>query len=324
MVVRVIEIARLLIILASRHRRLVFENLWSSRRRRSPPLAGWSRIGYSAAMIWPIVALTVVVQASAPAVKAQQAFAQANDYVKQQQYDKALSAFDEAIALDPKNAEFHLGKCRALAAASRHKDAIPACSESLRLGPDNAEALRDRGHYYLNLGQVEPALADLTKAAGLARTDRGVYYHFGVAYYLKGDFGRAATAYQSCLDNSTGADTIECIAWLYPSLARAGRKQEAAAVLDRVQVDPSITGHPAWYLDRLLLFKGARTEEQVAANLTAEGELSMSSIGYSLGLWHLLNGRTQRAREYFEKAVATNFTPAWGYRCSEAELTRMR
>ena len=324
MVVRVIEIARLLIILASRHRRLVFENLWSSRRRRSPPLAGWSRIGYSAAMIWPIVALTVVVQASAPAVKAQQAFAQANDYVKQQQYDKALSAFDEAIALDPKNAEFHLGKCRALAAASRHKDAIPACSESLRLGPDNAEALRDRGHYYLNLGQVEPALADLTKAAGLARTDRGVYYHLGVAYYLKGDFGRAATAYQSCLDNSTGADTIECIAWLYPSLARAGRKQEAAAVLDRVQVDPSITGHPAWYLDRLLLFKGARTEEQVAANLTAEGELSMSSIGYSLGLWHLLNERTQRAREYFEKAVATNFTPAWGYRCSEAELTRMR
>jgi len=283
-----------------------------------------ARIGYIAAMIWPIVALAAVVQTSAPATSAQQAFAQANDYVKQQQYDKALGAFEEAIALDPKNPEFPLGKCRALAAASRHQEAIPACTESLRLRPANAEALRDRGHYYLNLGQVEPALADLTRATGLTRTDRGVYYHLGVAYYLKGDFARAAAAYQSCLDNSKGADTIECIAWLYPSLVRAGRKQDAAAVLDRVQADPSITGHPAWYLDRLLLFKGTRTEEQVAANLNAEGGLSVSSIGYSLGLWHLLSGRPQRAREYFEKAVATNFTPAWGYRCSEADLGRLR
>src|SRR5262249_49849902 len=149
---------------------------------------------------------------------------------------------------DPKDSEFHLGKCRALAAVSRHNEAIPACSESLRLGPNNAEALRDRGHYYLNLGEIEPALADLTRAAGLARTDRGVYYHLGIAYYLKGDFSRAAAPYQSCLDNSKAADTIECIAWLYPSLVRAERKHEAAALLDRVHADPSITGHSAWYL----------------------------------------------------------------------------
>jgi tetratricopeptide (TPR) repeat protein len=275
-------------------------------------------------MLWSLVVLTALVQTSAPASKGQQAFVQANDYVKQQQYDKAIAAFDEAIALDPKNAEFPLGKCRALAAASRHAEAVAACGESLRLRPDNAEALRDRGHYYLNLGQVEPALADLTKAAALAKTDRGVYYHLGVAYYLKGDFGRAADAYQSCLDNSTGTDTVECKAWLYPSLVRAGRTQQAAALLASVQADPAVVGHPGWYLDRLLLFKGLKTEEQVAANLDAEGALSMSSIGYSLGLWHLLNARPQRAREYFEKAVATGFTPAWGYRCSEAELKRLK
>ncbi len=238
-------------------------------------------------MIWPLIVLFAVPQASA----------QPDEY---------------------------LAKCRSLAAASKHQEAIAACTESLRLHPDNPEALRDRGHYYLNLGQVEPALADLTRAAELAKTDRGVYYHLGVAYYLKGDFAHAATAYRSCLDNSTGTDRIECIAWLYPSLVRAGRKQDAASLLADVKDDPAVTGHPAWYLDRLLLFKGLRTEDQVAANLNAEGALSISSIGYSLGLWHLLNGRTERAHEYFEKSIATGFTPAWGYRCSEAELKRMK
>ncbi len=223
----------------------------------------------------------------------------------------------------PSPADAALAKCRELAAVSHHQEAIAACSESLRLRPDNPEALRDRGHYHLNLGQIAPALADLTRAAQLTNTDRGVYYHLGLAYYLKGDFGRAANAYQSCLTNSKAPDTIECSAWLYPSLVRAGRKQEAAKLLDSVHPDPAITGHPSWYLDRLLLFKGAKTEEQVAANLNAEGGLSLSSIGYSLGLWHLLNGRKQQAREYFEKAIASNFTPAWGYRCSEAELKRL-
>lgn len=275
-------------------------------------------------MIWAAIVLIVGVQAPAPGGQAQQAFARAADLVKQQQYDKAIAAFDEAIALDPTNAEFPLGKCRALAAASRHKDAIAACDASLRLRPDNAEALRDRGHYYLNLGQVDAGLADLTRAATHAKTDRGVYYHLGVAHYLQGDFARAADAFQSCLDNSKGTDTVECNAWLYPSLVRANRTDRAAAVLAGVHEDPAVTGHPSWYLDRLLLFKGVRTEEQVAANLDAEGALSKSSIGYSLGLWHLLNGRTARAREYFEKAVATNFTPAWGYRCSEAELARLK
>ncbi len=250
--------------------------------------------------------------------------AQADNYLKQSQFDKALTAYDQAIAQDSKSADAYLGECRALAGLSRHKDAIPACSESLRLRPNNPDALRDRGHYYLNLGEVQPALADLTKAEQLNKSDRGIFYHLGVANYLKGDFARAAQAFQSCESNSKGADTIECDAWLYPSLVRAGRKQDASALLDRIHADPSVTGHPAWYLDRLLLFKGAKTEDQVAANLNAEGALSVSSIGYSLGLWHLLNGRKDRAREYFEKAVATNFTPAWGYRCSEADLKRMK
>ena len=107
-------------------------------------------------------------------------------------------------------------------------------------------------------------------------------------------------------------------------LAEIGKKGDA---LNRLKVElgeKSATIFALEARDKALRDQLRATEEEVAANLNSEGELSMSSIGCSLGLWHLLNGRPDRAREYFEKAVATRFTPAWGYRCSEAELARMR
>ena len=263
-------------------------------------------------------------QAIPPASPAAQALAEGNGYLKNNDNEKALAAFERAVALDPKNAESHLQKCRALAALRRHDEAIPACTEALRLRPNNAEGLRDRGHYYLNLGKVDLGMADLKKAMSLKKDDHGIYYHLGMAYYLKGDFANSAKTFEGCQTNSADdAERVECIAWLYPSLRRAGREPEAKKLLDGVQLT-SLPGHSGNYLDRLLLFKGVKTEDEVAKTMSAEGGLSESTVGYTIGLWHLLNGHQARAREYFERAIASHYTPAWGYRASEAELKRLR
>ena len=276
------------------------------------------------AMIPAFVVALAVLQAAAPTTPAQQAFAEGNRLALQSKFAEAIVQFDRAIALDGKNAEMHLAKCRALAGEDKREDAITACTEAVQLDPKNEEAIRDRGHYHLNLGQIDAGLADLTKAQALAPNDRAVYYHLGVGYFIKGDFAHSADNFQKCLDNSKGDDTIECMAWLYPALVRANRKPAATAMLAKVPKDGTVKGHPAWYLDRLLLFKGEKSEAAVAANLNKEGDLSQSSIGYSLGLWHLLNNRKEKARDYFKKAVAVKNTAAWGYRCAEAELQRMK
>ncbi len=94
--------------------------------------------------------------------------------------------------------------------------------------------LRDRGHYYLNLGRTGPGLADLVQAVALSPRDRGVYYHLGLAYYLQGDFANAATAYDGCVANS-GDETsrVECQAWLLPSRLRSRRAFPAATARGR-------------------------------------------------------------------------------------------
>ena len=242
---------------------------------------------------------------------------------QQRKHDEALAAFAKADAIDPGDAGTQLLKCRSLAGVRKYDEAIGACSESLRLKPDQTEVLRDRGHYYLNAGKAEPALADLQRAATLAPRDRGVYYHLGLAHYLLGDFANAAKAYEGCVATSSDdALRIECQAWLLPSLMRAGRKDDAKKLLAAVPVAP-MGGHPGNYLDRLLLFKGTRTEAEIAATMAAEGALSEASVGYSIGVWHLLNGRTDRAREYFNRAIATKYSQAWGYRAAEADLKRL-
>jgi len=262
-------------------------------------------------------------QVQVPASLAAPALAEGAVFQSKRDHEKALAAFERAISVDSANSDAYLLKCRSLAGLRRHEEAVAACSESLRLRPDQAEVLRDRGHYQLNLGHLERGLADLQKAEALANRDRGVNYHLGLAYYLNGDFPRAAKAYEACAANS-GDDSakVECQAWLLPSLIRAGRRDEARKLLDGITA-PAMGGHPGNYLDRLLLFKGTKTEAQVAATMAAEGPISEATVGYSIGIWHLLSGREAKAREYFERSVASKYTPAWGYRASEAELKRL-
>lgn len=235
----------------------------------------------------------------------------------------AVESFDRALEIDADQPDAHLLRCRSLAGLRRYDEALAACGAALRVQPDNAEALRDRGHYFLNAGRIDEGLADLLKAESLARGDRGVFYHLGLAYYLKGDFAKAATAYERCVDASTTEGTrIECQAWLLPSLIRAGRRQDARALLARVPVTP-VVGHAALYQDRLLLFKGIRTEADLVATLASEGAVTEAAVSYSIGLWHLLNGRQDAARQYFQRSVDAKLPTSWGARASEAELRRL-
>lgn len=236
---------------------------------------------------------------------------------------KALAAFDRAIAIEPANADAHLLKCRSMAGLRRYEEAVTACSASLAAQPDSVEALRDRGHYHLNLGQIDAGLADLRSAETRTGRDRGVYYHLGLAHYLNGDFASAATAYERCVATSdTGSEKVECQAWLVPSLLRAGRRREARRLLDGIGATP-VGGHSGLYLDRLLLLKGARTEAQVAATITTGDAVTEAAVGYNLGLWHLLNGRQAQALAYFRRAVDSRLATSWGARASEAELRRL-
>lgn len=272
-------------------------------------------------------------QPAPPAATTPQAvLGEAATLFEKQENEKALAAYERAIELDPSNPDGYIGRGRTLARLRRYDEALASYGEALKRKPEDAMALRYRGHNYINVKKIDLALADLGRADQIARaaagkdpriTDEyGIYYHLGLARYLSRDFTGAAAAFTDCdRVSKTDEQHVGCLAWMYPALRRAGKNSEAEQILTRVTPEMKVTESAA-YLDRLLLFKGARTEEEAARRMT-EGSLQASTVGYGIGLWHLLNGRPDRARGYFQKATATDATYAFGSIAADAELKHM-
>jgi tetratricopeptide (TPR) repeat protein len=266
----------------------------------------------------------IVLQTPPSAADAAKAFAEATAHFEKNENDAALAAYERAIAADPTRADYHVGKGRTLARLRRYDNAFAAYTAALQLEPNNAMILRYRGHNYINVQRLDDALADLTRAETMKKDEYGIYYHLALAHYLKGNYAQAADAYEGCVRTAGTSDDnrVACMAWQYLALRRAGRDAQAAKVLDAVRPEMKV-GESEPYLDRLLLFKGVKTEEDVV-KLMEKGPLQASTVGYGVGMWHQLNGRPDRAKEYFTKATSTEAWYAFGYIASQIELKRMK
>lgn len=268
--------------------------------------------------------LTVPTVRQDPAADARTVFQQANALFEKTENEKALAAYDRAIALDPKQPEYYVGRCRTLARLMRHKEAIDACTQALKIDPNNAQAFLERGHFLINVRQAEKALPDLLQARKLGADAYGVAYHLSLAYYVTGEFKRAAEEYEQCYPNAkTDDNRVACLAWQYVALLRAGRGTDADKLLERVTPVMKVESSAA-YLDRLLLFKGLKQEADLVQTMQ-KTNLGLPTVAYGIGVWHLVNGRPDRAREYFEKATTPPAQQSgFGSVASYYELQRMK
>ena len=84
--------------------------------------------------------------------------------LEDEQYDRALSAFDENLAENPGNAPGLLGRGLALSGLGRVEEAFNAFDAALEVKPDMAAAYANRGILNDKIGQHEKALADYKEA----------------------------------------------------------------------------------------------------------------------------------------------------------------
>lgn len=235
---------------------------------------------------------------------------------------------------------------RRTAYLGRYKDAIAIYTKGIAKFPADARLYRHRGHRFITLRCFDAAISDFKKAAKLTagKADEiepdglpnarniptstlhsNIWYHLGLAYYLRGDFRRALEAYREAEKVSKNADMLVATThWLYMTLRRLGPAKEASEVLTAVKDDLDVIESTDYYKLIKLYQRKLNTADLLREIDKDVGTLSNASLGYGLGNWFLYNGKHPDAEIIFRRIVAGDQWASFGYIAAEAELKRAK
>jgi tetratricopeptide (TPR) repeat protein len=211
----------------------------------------------------------------------------------------------------------------AIATFTRGLAALPASGRNTK---DEAMLLRWRGHRYLSVREFAKAEADLTRGLALDGTNYGILFHLGVLRFHAGRFADAAALFARAQPIAPdGGERAGSTDWLWMSLARAGRVDEANAMLAKridQQPDPKPAPPGYAYVTRLKLYRGETDPIQVMMDTNTD-DVTASTLLYGLGNWFMVQGDTAGARILWEGAVRSGGWPGFGFNVAEAELRRL-
>ena len=168
--------------------------------------------------------------------------------------------------------------------------------------------------------EVEPDGLPNARGIPTGTLQSNIWYHLGLARYLQQDFDGALEAYQRCLAVSTNPDMESATRyWLYLTLMRWGRAEEAAAVAAAVAPDWDIIENHSYHR-LLLLYQGTLDLSDVLPE--TDGSIENVTTAYGVARWHADAGRGEEAQAALEGILATGQWPAFGYIGAEADLAR--
>jgi tetratricopeptide (TPR) repeat protein len=264
----------------------------------------------------------------------------------QRDFETKLNDARKVLEKDPNSADNIIWVGRRTAYLGRYKGAIKIYSDGIQQFPADARLYRHRGHRFITLRCLDLAIADFEKAAKLikGRPDEiepdglpnarniptstlqsNIWYHLGLAYYLKGDFQRALRAYREAEKVSTNADMqVATTHWLYMTLRRMGRENDANKVVAAIRDDLDIIENADYY-KLISVYKGKLKAADLLSEISSQADsLSNATIGYGLGNWFLYNGQAAEAEKIFRRVTAGNQWASFGYIAAESELKAKR
>ena len=260
-------------------------------------------------------------------------------------YEQQLAHARAAYERTPTDVDSIIWYGRRLAYLGHFREAIAIYTRGISLHPYDARLFRHRGHRYISVRELNNAIVDLERAARLmdGRPDQvepdgqpnaqnrpigtlrsNIYYHLGLAHYLKGDFARALPIYRRELQQANNDDRRVSVAhWYYMALRRMGRAIEASQFLRPFGRDMDVIENQAYHR-LVLMYKGELPIDSLLPGATADRpSVQDVTVAYGVANWFLYNGRRDEAERLFRQMVDSRQWGAFGYIAAEAELARM-
>jgi len=224
-----------------------------------------------------------------------------------------------------------------------YKKAIEIYTDGIEKFPNDARIYRHRGHRYISIRMFDNAIKDLNKAVELitgtediiepdgipnsrntpvSTLHNNIWYHLGLAHYLKNDMNKALFAFRECLKTSTNPDMLVATShWLYMILRRLDNVKEASEILKPMTKELDVFENMAYH--KLLLFYQQKITESELLSSKDFNSIN-DAIIYGLGNWYYYNGYEKKAKQLYEELINKGNWPAFGYIAAEADLSRMK
>ncbi len=261
----------------------------------------------------------------------------ADEQSKKDPYEIAKKNFEK----DPDNVENIVWFGRRTAYLGQYEEAIKIYTDGIKKFPKEPQFYRHRGHRYISLRKFDEAIRDLEKAGELIQGTENeieqdgmpnaqnipvstlhgnIWYHLGLAYYLKHDYENAFLAYLKCRESGSLDDNIvSSTHWLYMIQRRLGDEELSMKMLEPIHENANIIENVNYY-DLCRFYKGLIPMD----SLLTSGEASPSSEAtkYGLANWYFCNGDKDRAQALLAEMVSGKPSSSFGYLAAESDLKK--
>jgi alpha-L-fucosidase len=256
----------------------------------------------------------------------------------------AIEKYEEAKAeyeREPGNPDALIWYGRRTAYLGNYRKAIKIYTDGIEKFPEDARLYRHRGHRYISILQFDKAIADLERAAVLilgkedeiepdgmpnalnipvSSLHTNIWYHLGLAYYLKNDLENALRVYREGIKDSQNDDMLVATThWLYMTLRLLGQEDEAEKSLAAIHKDMNVIENQVYH--KLCLFY----KRELALDDLTDPEFSSvmnDALAYGIGNWYFYNGEKAKAREMYEKILAGKSWASFGNIAAESDFAR--
>ena len=226
-------------------------------------------------------------------------------------HQEAIACYDKAIEIDPRHAKAWYNKGVELRNLGKHQEAIVCCDRAIEINPRYAEAWINKGVSLYNLGKHQEAIACCDKAIEIEPRDANAWGNKGHSLATLGNHQEAIVCYDKVIE----INPRDAKAWYSKGveLRNLGKYQEAIACFDRaIEIDPRYAG--AWSNKGFSLNNLGKHQEAIACyDRAIEINPINASRWYNKGVALGNLGKHQEAIACFDRAIEIDprYADAW-------------
>jgi tetratricopeptide (TPR) repeat protein len=238
--------------------------------------------------------------------------------------ERAFTKFRKALEINPRDVELRDELAWLYFEVGQYEEALAVYRKAVEFAPNNVFSRNNFGWLYLYGGDYEEALAEFRKAVELDPGHLEAHNGIGNVYDIFGLHEEAAQEFLVLID--LDPDDLYFRFSYILALERAGRPDAAASYLS--ELARAAEGKP-WPAAIARLYVGEASEkdvlEAVKEGVEVEEIERECEAYYFLGMRRLVDGEREKAREHFEKSIATNSKQESDeYYLSRVELKRLK